>query len=51
MTRARLAAAGLYLAFAALVLALAVASPAFRDPANLINLGRQVAVLGIAAWG
>lgn len=33
----------------AIVAALAVLSPAFRDPANLLGIGRQVAMLGIAA--
>ena len=50
MTRARLAASGIYLAFAALVVALMILSPAFRDPANLVNIGRQTAILGIAAF-
>ncbi|RVT81793.1 ABC transporter permease [Rhodobacteraceae bacterium CCMM004] len=49
MTRARLAQGGIFAAFALIVIALATASPAFRDPANLVNIGRQVAILGIAA--
>lgn len=40
---------GLVLALVAIVLALMIASPAFRDPANLAGIGRQVAILGIAA--
>lgn len=48
--RAVLATSGIYIAFAVLVIALAIISPAFRDPGNLINIGRQVAVLGIAAF-
>lgn len=50
ITRAQVAASGIYIAFAILVIALAVLSPAFRDPANLLNIGRQVAVLGLAAF-
>lgn len=48
--RAFIATSGIYIAFAVLVIALAIISPAFRDPGNLINIGRQVAVLGIAAF-
>lgn len=48
--RTWIATSGIYIAFALLVLVLIVISPAFRDPANLINIGRQVAVLGIAAF-
>lgn len=48
--RAFLATSGIYLAFAILVIMLAVVSPAFRTPENLINIGRQVAVLGIASF-
>jgi len=40
---------GIVVALAALVLALALLSPAFRSPANLLGIGRQVAILGIAA--
>ena len=47
---ALIATSGIYIAFAALVVALIIISPAFRDPGNLINIGRQVAVLGIAAF-
>ena len=50
MTRERLATSGIYIAFAAIVIALIVLSPAFRDPENLINIGRQSAILGIAAF-
>jgi ribose/xylose/arabinose/galactoside ABC-type transport system permease subunit len=48
--RLSLADAGLVLAFAAILVALAAWSPAFRDPANLLNVGRQIAILGIAAF-
>ena len=48
--RALIATSGIYIAFALLVIILAVISPAFRDPANLINIGRQVAILGIASF-
>lgn len=49
--RARIATSGIYIAFAVIVIALTATSPAFRSPDNLINIGRQVAVLGIAAFG
>ena len=49
MTRARTADLGLVAALVLIVGALALLSPAFRDPANLIGIGRQVAILGIAA--
>ena len=45
----RLADYGLIIAVVAIMGALMALSPAFRDPANLIGIGRQVAVLGIAA--
>lgn len=48
--RALIATSGIYIAFALLVIVLAIISPAFRDPSNLINIGRQVAVLGIASF-
>ena len=48
-SRANLADYGLVLALVAIVGALMVVSPAFRDPANLVGIGRQVAILGIAA--
>lgn len=48
--RARIATSGIYLAFALVVIGLAILSPAFRDPGNLLNIGRQVAILGIAAF-
>lgn len=47
--RANLADYGLVAALVVVVAALMVLSPAFRDPANLIGIGRQVAILGIAA--
>lgn len=50
MRRALVATSGIYIAFALLVVVLAIISPAFRDPSNLINIGRQVAVLGIASF-
>ena len=50
MTRKRLATSGIYIAFAVVVIALMILSPAFRDPANLVNIGRQTAILGIAAF-
>ncbi len=48
--RALIATSGIYIAFALLVIALAFISPAFRTPENLINIGRQVAILGIASF-
>lgn len=48
--RALIATSGIYIAFALLVIVLAIVSPAFRDPANLVNIGRQVAILGIASF-
>ncbi len=48
-TRANLADYGLVLAVILIVGGLMVLSPAFRDPANLLGIGRQVAILGIAA--
>ncbi len=48
--RLSVADAGLVLAFGAILLLLALWSPAFRDPANLLNVGRQIAILGIAAF-
>ena len=47
--RERLAASGIYFVFAVIVIGLAVASPAFRSLDNLVNIGRQTAILGIAA--
>lgn len=41
---------GIYVAFALIVIVLAVLSPAFRTPENLINIGRQIAILGIASF-
>lgn len=51
MTKARgnLADYGLVLAIILIVGGLMVLSPPFRDPENLIGIGRQVAILGIAA--
>lgn len=51
MTRGRVDRADLGLAVALVLIvgALMILSPAFRDPANLIGIGRQVAILGIAA--
>jgi len=48
--RAQLATSGIYIAFAAVVIGLAILSPAFRTPENFINIGRQIAILGIAAF-
>lgn len=48
-SRASLADYGLVLAIVVIVGALMVLSPAFRNPENLIGIGRQVAILGIAA--
>lgn len=45
----RMADLGLAFAIVAIVAALLILSPAFRDPANLLGIGRQVAILGIAA--
>lgn len=49
LRRAMIATSGIYIAFAVLVVALAMISPAFRSPDNLVNIGRQVAILGIAS--
>ena len=49
MTRARVADQGILLALVLIVLGLALVSPAFRAPDNLLNIGRQIAILGIAA--
>lgn len=49
LSRASLADYGLVLAIVLIVGALMVLSPAFRTPENLIGIGRQVAILGIAA--
>lgn len=42
---------GIWIALAAATLLLAAAIPAFRDPANLANIIRQSAVLGVLAIG
>lgn len=47
--RAQAADYGLVLALVLILGALMALSPAFRDPANLFGIGRQVAILGIAA--
>jgi ribose transport system permease protein len=49
LSRANLADYGLILALVMIVGSLMVLSPAFREPENLIGIGRQVAILGIAA--
>lgn len=49
VSRANLADYGLMLAIILVIGGLMVLSPAFRDPENLIGIGRQVAILGIAA--
>ena len=49
VSRANLADFGLVLAIILVIGGLMVLSPAFRDPENLISIGRQVAILGIAA--
>jgi ribose transport system permease protein len=49
MTRGRLADQGILLTLVLIVLAFAAFSPAFRTPENLINIGRQIAILGLAA--
>jgi ribose transport system permease protein len=49
MTRSGWADRGVLIALAVIVGLLLAFSPAFRDPANLLNIGRQIAVLGIAA--
>jgi ribose transport system permease protein len=41
---------GIVVALLAIVVAMSLLSPAFRSPDNLINIGRQVAILGIAAF-
>lgn len=43
--------AGLYIALVVLVVFLAIASPAFLTPENLINIIRQVSIVGIIAIG
>jgi ribose transport system permease protein len=48
-TRARIADYGIVIALAAIIIGMAVLSPAFRTPENLIGIGRQIAILGIAA--
>ncbi|MGP1397645.1 MAG: ABC transporter permease [Inquilinaceae bacterium] len=48
--RTRLAASGIYVAFALIVIGLAILSPAFRSPENVLNIGRQIAILGIASF-
>jgi ribose transport system permease protein len=48
-SRANLADYGLVIAVVVVVGALMLLSPAFREPGNLIGIGRQVAILGIAA--
>lgn len=48
-SRLFLARYGILVALLVLVLALSLLSPAFRSPANLLGIGRQVAILGIAA--
>ncbi len=48
--RVQLATSGIYIAFLAVVIGLAILSPAFRTPENFINIGRQIAILGIAAF-
>ncbi|MBO6674567.1 MAG: ABC transporter permease [Rhizobiales bacterium] len=50
VTRAQIANYGIFVAFALVVIGLMIASPAFRAPENLIAIGRQVAVLGIASF-
>jgi len=50
MIRAELAKSGIFVAFAIIIIGVMIASPAFRDPANLVNIGRQIAILGIAAF-
>lgn len=50
ITRAQLANYGIFFAFALVVIGMMIASPAFRAPENLIAIGRQVAVLGIASF-
>ncbi|MCU0830557.1 MAG: ABC transporter permease [Rhizobiaceae bacterium] len=47
--RGRIADYGIVIALAAVVLGMALMSPAFRTPENLIGIGRQIAILGIAA--
>lgn len=49
LSASRLADYGLVIALVGVLSALMVLSPAFRDPANLVGIGRQVAILGIAA--
>lgn len=49
MTRASIAERGVLIALLVMVAALLAFSPAFRSPENLINIGRQIAILGIAA--
>lgn len=42
---------GMYIAFAILIIALAAASPAFLTYTNIINILRQISVIGIMAIG
>jgi len=42
---------GLYFAFALLVIVMAVLSPAFLKPTNIINILRQTSINGIIAIG
>ena len=50
MTRAQIANYGIFFAFALVVIGLMLVSPAFRAPENLVSIGRQIAVLGIASF-
>jgi ribose transport system permease protein len=47
--RGRIADYGIVIALVAVIIGMAVLSPAFRTPENLIGIGRQIAILGIAA--
>jgi ribose/xylose/arabinose/galactoside ABC-type transport system permease subunit len=42
---------GIYIAFCLLVVAMAIISPAFLHPSNIVNILRQIAVNGIMAVG
>ena len=50
MSRGWIAHYGIFLALAAVIIGMAILSPAFRTTENLLGIGRQVAILGIAAF-
>ena len=42
---------GIFLIFAAMILAASLLSPAFLSPINLINIVRQMSIVGLIALG